>query len=55
MKLEKRNGQLTFNENEITNVIVNRHPYMSNIRFVSYEEVENLINNMEEKSKGSHR
>lgn len=45
----------TFNENEITNVIVNRHPYMSNIRFVSYEEVENLINNMEEKSKRSHR
>lgn len=45
----------TFNENEITNAIVNRHPYMSNIRFVSYEEVENLINNMEEKSKGSHR
>lgn len=45
----------TFNENEITNAIVNRHPYMSNIRFVSYEEVENLISDMEEKSKGNHR
>lgn len=45
----------TFNENEITNAIVNRHPYMSNIRFVSYEEVENLINDMEENSKGNHR
>jgi len=45
----------SFNENEITNSIVNRHPYMSNIRFVSYEEVENLINDKEEKSKGSHK